>query len=78
MLYLHSLKIYLKNLELKEQSYYLKNLKGHLCTFLLKIGSRDRDIISEYNRFNHKELEIKFNMSKSYVIAIINIHKNSA
>ncbi|WP_416906550.1 hypothetical protein [Paraclostridium sordellii] len=35
-------------------------------------------MISEYNRFNHKELAVKFNMSESYVRAIINIHKNSA
>lgn len=40
--------------------------------------ARDRDIISEYNGFNHKELAVKFNMSESYVRAIINRHKNSA
>lgn len=40
--------------------------------------ARDRDIISEYNGFNHKELAIKFNMSESYIRAIINRHKKSA
>lgn len=41
-------------------------------------GARDRDIIANYNGFNHKELAIKYNMSESYVRAIINKHKNSA
>ena len=40
--------------------------------------ARDRKIISEYNGFNHKELAIKFNMSESYIRAIINRHKKSA
>ena len=34
--------------------------------------ARDREIISQYNGFNHKELAIKYNMSESYIIAIIN------
>lgn len=40
--------------------------------------ARDREIISDYNGFNHKELAIKYNMSESYVRAIINKHKKSA
>ena len=40
--------------------------------------ARDREIISEYNGFNHKELAVKFNMSESYIRAIINRHKKSA
>ncbi|MCR8747227.1 Mor transcription activator family protein [Romboutsia lituseburensis] len=40
--------------------------------------ARDRDIISEYNGFNHKELATKYNMSESYIRAIINRHKQSA
>ena len=40
--------------------------------------ARDREIISKYNGFNHKELAIKFNMSESYIRAIINRHKKSA
>ncbi|MGL5328421.1 MAG: Mor transcription activator family protein [Peptostreptococcaceae bacterium] len=40
--------------------------------------ARDRDIIANYNGFNHKELAIKYNMSESYVRAIINKHKKSA
>ncbi|MEF9992466.1 MAG: Mor transcription activator family protein [Romboutsia sp.] len=40
--------------------------------------ARDREITAEYNGFNHKELAIKYNMSKSYVRAIINKHKKSA
>ncbi len=34
--------------------------------------ARDREIISQYNGFNHKELAIKYNMSESYIRAIIN------
>ena len=37
--------------------------------------ARDREIISEYNGFNHKELAAKYNMSESYIRAIINRHK---
>ena len=40
--------------------------------------ARDREIISEYNGFNHKELAAKYNMSESYIRAIINRHKKSA
>ena len=40
--------------------------------------ARDREIISEYNGFNHKELATKYNMSESYIRAIINRHKKSA
>lgn len=40
--------------------------------------ARDREIISEYNGFNHKELADKYNMSESYIRAIINRHKKSA
>ena len=40
--------------------------------------ARDREIVSEYNGFNHKELAAKYNMSESYIRAIINRHKKSA
>ncbi|MGL5379899.1 Mor transcription activator family protein [Clostridium sp.] len=40
--------------------------------------ARDREIISEYNGFNHKELATKYNMSESYIRAIINRNKKSA
>lgn len=40
--------------------------------------SRDRSIMADYNGFNHKELAVKYNMSESYIRAIINKHKNSA
>ena len=40
--------------------------------------ARDREIISEYNVFNHKELATKYNMSESYIRAIINRNKKSA
>ena len=40
--------------------------------------ARDRAIISEYNGFNHKDLAVKYNMSESYIRAIINKHKKSA
>ena len=40
--------------------------------------ARDREIISQYNGFNHKELAIKYNMSESYIRAIINKYKKSA
>lgn len=40
--------------------------------------ARDREIIANYNGFNHKELAIKYNMSESYVRAIINKYKKSA
>jgi len=40
--------------------------------------ARDREIISQYNGFNHKELAAKYNMSESYIRAIINRHKKSA
>jgi len=40
--------------------------------------ARDREIISEFNGFNHKELAVKYDMSESYVRAIINRHKKSA
>ncbi|MGL5751768.1 MAG: Mor transcription activator family protein [Paraclostridium sp.] len=33
--------------------------------------------IAEYNGFNHKELVSKYNMSESYVRAIINRNKKS-
>ncbi|MGL6104574.1 Mor transcription activator family protein [Romboutsia sp.] len=39
--------------------------------------ARDREIIAEYNGFNHKELAFKYNMSESYVRAIINRNKKS-
>ncbi|MGL5331126.1 MAG: Mor transcription activator family protein [Peptostreptococcaceae bacterium] len=39
--------------------------------------ARHREIIDNYNGFNHKELAIKYNMSESYVRAIINKHKKS-
>ncbi|MGL5327786.1 MAG: Mor transcription activator family protein [Peptostreptococcaceae bacterium] len=39
--------------------------------------ARDREIIAEYNGFNHKELASKYNMSESYVRAIINRNKKS-
>ena len=40
--------------------------------------ARDREIISQFNGFNHKELAVKYNMSESYVRSIINRHKKSA
>ena len=40
--------------------------------------ARDREIISQYNGFNHKELATKYNMSESYIRAIINRHKKGA
>ncbi|MEG1312538.1 MAG: Mor transcription activator family protein [Romboutsia sp.] len=40
--------------------------------------ARDRDIISQYNGFNHKELAVKLSMSESYIRAIINKHKKRA
>jgi Mor family transcriptional regulator len=40
--------------------------------------ARDREIISEYNGFNHRELAAKYNMSESYIRAIINRNKKSA
>ena len=40
--------------------------------------ARDREIISQYDGFNHKELATKYNMSESYIRAIINRHKKSA
>ncbi|MDK2587352.1 Mor transcription activator family protein [Romboutsia sedimentorum] len=40
--------------------------------------ARDREIIADYNGFNHKELAIKYNMSESYVRSIINKQKKSA
>ena len=40
--------------------------------------ARDRKIVSEYNGFNHKELASKYNISESYIRAIINIYKKSA
>ena len=40
--------------------------------------ARVREIISQYNGFNHKELAAKYNMSESYIRAIINRHKKSA
>ena len=39
---------------------------------------RDRSIMADYNGFNHKELAIKYNMSESYISAIINKYKKSA
>ncbi len=39
--------------------------------------ARDREIVSEYNRFNHRELAAKYNMSESYIRAIINRNKKS-
>jgi len=38
----------------------------------------DREIISQFNGFNHKELAVEYDMSESYVISIINRHKKSA
>ncbi|MGL5713886.1 MAG: Mor transcription activator family protein [Paraclostridium sp.] len=40
--------------------------------------ARDREIMADYNGFNHKDLAIKYNMSESYIRAIINRHKKSA
>ena len=37
--------------------------------------ARDREIISQYNGFNHKELAFKYNMSEIYIRSIINRHK---
>ena len=39
--------------------------------------ARDREIRSKYNGFNIKELAIKYNMSESYIRAIINRAKKS-
>ena len=41
-------------------------------------GVRDREIMAEYNGFNHKELAIKYNMSESYIRSIINKQKKTA
>lgn len=40
--------------------------------------ARDREIVADYNGFNHKELAAKYNMSESYIRAIINRNKKSA
>ncbi len=40
--------------------------------------ARDREIIAEFNGFNHKELAARFNMSESYIRAIINKNKKTA
>ena len=40
--------------------------------------ARDREIVSEYNGFNHKELASKYNMSESYIRTIIKRNKKSA
>ena len=40
--------------------------------------ARDREIISQYNGFNHKELAAKYNMSESYIRAIINKNKKGS
>ena len=40
--------------------------------------ARDRCIMADYNGFNHKELAVKYNMSESYIRAIINKNKKSA
>lgn len=40
--------------------------------------ARDREILSQYNGFNHKELAARYNMSESYIRAIINRNKKSA
>ena len=37
--------------------------------------ARDREIVSECNGFNHKELAFKYNMSEIYIRSIINRHK---
>ena len=37
--------------------------------------AQDREIVSEYNGFNHKELAFKYNMSEIYIRSIINRHK---
>ena len=39
--------------------------------------ARDREIRSKYNGFNIKELAIKYNMSESYIRAIISRAKKS-
>lgn len=39
--------------------------------------ARDREIVSKYNGFNHKELATKYNMSESYIRAIINKNNKS-
>ncbi|MGL5713575.1 MAG: Mor transcription activator family protein [Paraclostridium sp.] len=39
--------------------------------------ARDREIMADYNGFNHKNLAIRYNMSESYIRAIINKHKKS-
>ena len=41
-------------------------------------AARDREIVSEYNGFNHKELAAKYNMSESYIRAIINKNKKGS
>ena len=40
--------------------------------------ARDREIVSEYNGFNHKDLAAKYNMSESYIRSIINKNRESA
>ena len=40
--------------------------------------ARDREILSKFNGFNIKELASNYNMSESYIRAIINRHKKSA
>lgn len=40
--------------------------------------ARDREIISKYNGVNIKELAAKYNMSESYIRAIINKNKKRA
>lgn len=37
--------------------------------------ARNREIASNYNGFNIKELVLKYNMSESYIRSIINKHK---
>ena len=37
--------------------------------------AQDREIVSECNVFNHKELDFKYNMSEIYIRSIINRHK---
>ena len=37
--------------------------------------AQDREIVSECNGFNHKELAFKYNMSEIYIRSIINRHK---
>ena len=40
--------------------------------------ARDREIMSKYNGVNIKELAAKYNMSESYIRAIINKNKKRA